>query len=108
MRIAPFGNDLARPMRNVTVRSASGYGRGKIPVGLKSRKLTIQRNNFLHYGSDEGAKMAATYHSVISTVKLHGGSAREYIGIFFKNILNRFRDYVNWVPGRIAMATCQR
>ena len=38
------------------------------------RKLTIQRNNSLHYGSDEGAKMAATYHSVISTVKLHGGS----------------------------------
>ena len=38
------------------------------------RKLTIQRNNSLHYGSDEGTKMAATYHSVISTVKLHGGS----------------------------------
>ena len=50
------------------------------------RKLTIQRNNSLHYGSDEGARMAATYHSVISTVKLHGGSAWEYIGTFFKNI----------------------
>ena len=72
------------------------------------RKLTIQRNNSLHYGSDEGAKMAATYHSVISTVKLHGGSAWEYIGTFFKNIFNGCRDYVNLVPGRIAMATCQR
>ena len=72
------------------------------------RKLTIQRNNSLHYGSDEGAKMAATYHSAISTVKLHGGSAWEYIGTFFKNIFNGCRDYVNLVPGRIAMATCQR
>lgn len=34
------------------------------------RKLTTQR----HYGSDAGTKMVATYHSVIGTVKLHGGS----------------------------------
>ena len=33
------------------------------------RKLTTQRNNSLHYGSDAGAEMAATYHSVIGTVK---------------------------------------
>ena len=72
------------------------------------RKLTIQRNNSLHYGSDEGAKMAATYHSVISTVKLHGGSAWEFIGTFFKNIFNGCRDYANMVPGKLAMATCQR
>ena len=72
------------------------------------RKLTTQRNNSLHYGSDAGAEMAATYHSVISTVKLHGGSAWEYIGTFFKNIFNGCRDYVNMVSGRIAMATCQR
>ena len=26
------------------------------------RKLTTQRNNSLHYGSDAGAEMAATYH----------------------------------------------
>ena len=72
------------------------------------RKLTIQRNNSLHYGSCEGAKMAATYHSVISTVRLHGGSAWDFIGTFFKNIFNGCRDYVNMVPGRIAMGTCQR
>ena len=48
------------------------------------RKLAIQRNNSLHYGSDEGAKMAATCHSVISTVKLHGGSAGSTSGDFSK------------------------
>lgn len=34
------------------------------------RPLTTQRNSMLHYGSDEGAEMAATYHSIISTVKM--------------------------------------
>ena len=38
------------------------------------------------YGSDAGAEMAATYHSVIGTVKLHGSSVWNFIGTFFKNI----------------------
>ena len=71
------------------------------------RKLTTQRNNSLHYGSDAGAEMAATYHSVIGTVKLHGCSVWNFIGTFFKNIFNGCRDYVNMVPGKITLATCQ-
>ena len=67
------------------------------------RKLTTQRNNSLHYGSDAGVEMAATYHSVISTVKLHGTSAWEFIGTFFKKIFNGCRDYENLIPGRIAL-----
>lgn len=51
------------------------------------RPLTTQRNSMLHFGSDEGAEMAATYHSIISTVKMQGRSAWEYLGKFFtKNI----------------------
>lgn len=71
------------------------------------RKLTTQRNNSLHYGSDAGAEMAATYHSVIGTVKLHGSSVWNFIGTFFKNIFNGCRDYVNMVPGKITLATSQ-
>ena len=71
------------------------------------RKLTTQRNNSLHYGSDAGAEMAATYHSVIGTVKLHGSSVRNFIGTFFKNIFNGCRDYVNMVPGKITLAASQ-
>ena len=71
------------------------------------RKLTTQRNNSLHYGSDAGAEMAATYHSVIGTVKLHGSSVWNFIGTFFKNIFNGCRDYVNMVPDKITLATCQ-
>ncbi|WP_259320040.1 IS66 family transposase, partial [Phocaeicola vulgatus] len=68
------------------------------------RKLTTQRNNSLHYGSDAGAEMAATYHSVIGTVKLHGSSIWNFIGTFFKNIFNGCRDYVNMVPDKITLA----
>ena len=71
------------------------------------RKLTTQRNNSLHYGSDAGAEMAATYHSLIGTVKLHGSSIWNFIGTFFKNIFNGCRDYVNMVPDKITLATSQ-
>lgn len=71
------------------------------------RKLTTQRNNSLHYGSDAGVEMAATYHSVISTVKLHGSSVWNFIGTFFKKNFNGCRDYVNVVPGKISLATSQ-
>ena len=34
------------------------------------RPFTTKRKNSLHFGSDEGAEIAAVYHSIISTVKL--------------------------------------
>ncbi len=71
------------------------------------RTLTTQRNNMLHFGSDEGAKMAATYHSIISTVKLQGRSAWDYLGKFFVNIFNGCRDFFSLRPGNIGLATCQ-
>ena len=69
------------------------------------RKLTTRRNNSFHYGGDIGVEMTATYHSVISTVELHGHSVWDFIGSFFKQILNDCRDYVNMVPDKIGLAT---
>lgn len=71
------------------------------------QKLITQRNSSLHYGSDAGAEMAAIYHSVISTVKLHGCSIWNFIGTFFKKIFNGCRDYVNMVPDKIILASSQ-
>ena len=71
------------------------------------RKLTTQRNNSLHYGSDAGTEMDATYHSVIGTVKVHGSSVWNFIGTFFKNIFNVYRDYVNMVPDKITLTIGQ-
>lgn len=56
-------------------------------------KNLIQRQRPKHFGSDEGAEMAATYHSIISTVKMQGRSAWEYLGKFFTKIFNGCRDF---------------
>ena len=80
---------------------------GEFTAERTMKKLTTQRNNSLHYGSDVGAEMAATYHSVIGTVKLHGSSVWNFIGTFFKNIFNGCRAYVNMVPAKITLATSQ-
>ena len=69
------------------------------------RKLTTQRNNSLHYGSDEGVEQAVAYHSVISTVKLHGMSCWTYLGEFFKKIFNGCRDFFSLTPANIGLAT---
>lgn len=68
------------------------------------RKLTTQRNNSLHYGSDEGVEMAVAYHSVISTVKLHGMSCWRYLGEFFQKIFNGCRDFLSLTLANINMA----
>lgn len=68
------------------------------------RKLTTQRNNSLHYGSDEGVEMAVAYHSIISTVKLHGMSCWNYLGEFFKKIFNGCRDFLSLTPSNIGFS----
>ena len=71
------------------------------------RPLTTQRNSMLHFGSDEGAEMAATYHSIIRTVKMQGRSAWEYLGKFFTKIFNGCRDFFSLRPDKIGLAICQ-
>ena len=71
------------------------------------RPLTTQRNAMLHFGSDEGVEMAATYHSIISTVKMQGKSAWEYLGKFFTKIFNGCRDFFSLRPDKIGLAICQ-
>lgn len=66
-----------------------------------------QRNSMLHFGSDEGAKMAATYHSIICTVKMQGRSSWEYLGKFFAKIFNGCRDFSCLRPDKIGLAICQ-
>ena len=72
------------------------------------RKLTTWRNNSLHYGSDAGAEMAVTYHSIIGTVKLHGSSIWNFIGTFSKIslmgagiMLTWFLTRSLWLPANV-------
>lgn len=49
--------------------------------------------------------MAATYHNIISTVKMQGKSAWEYLGKFFTKIFNGCRDSVSLRPDKFS---CKR
>ena len=69
--------------------------------------LTTQCNSRLYFGSDEGAKMAVTNHSIISTVKMQGGLVCDYLGKFFVNIFNGCRDFFSLRSDPIAEATYQ-
>ena len=79
-----------------------------IPLGLLDRNHSkAYYYNSLHYGSDTGAEMAVTYHSVIGMIKFHSSSIWNFIGTFFKNIFNGYKDYVNVVPDKITLAASQ-
>ena len=71
------------------------------------RPFTTKRKNSLHFGSDEGAEIAAVYHSIISTVKLQGRSTWNYLGKFFTGIFNGCRDFLSLSPQNIDLAVCQ-
>lgn len=68
--------------------------------------LKLARKNSLHFGSDEGAESAAVYHSLISTVKLQGRFAWDYLGKFFTGILNGCRYILSLAPQNIDLAVC--
>lgn len=57
------------------------------------RPFTTKRKSSLHFGSDEGAELAAVYHSIISMVKLQGRSAWDYLGKFFTGNFNGCRFF---------------
>ena len=69
--------------------------------------LKLARKNSLHFGSDEGAESAAVYHSLLSTVKLQGRFAWDYLGKFFTGIFNGCRDFLSLAPQNMNLAVCQ-
>ncbi|WP_032850778.1 transposase, partial [Bacteroides sp. 1_1_14] len=88
------------------------YKDGRYPISNNLaeravRPFTTKRKNSLHFGSDEGAEIAAVYHSIISTVKLQGRSAWDYLGKFFTGIFNGCRDFLSLTPQNIDLAVCQ-
>ena len=75
--------------------------RNKVPYNIFYKWYKDTRNKIVE------VKVAATYHSIISTVKLQGRSAWDYLGKFFVNIFNGCRDFFSLRPGNIGLATCQ-
>lgn len=68
---------------------------------LTVRCLTTARNNSFHVGSDLGAQMTATYHSIISMVKFHDSSDGAAL-VFFK-IFEECKVYPSLLPSCIGL-----
>lgn len=108
-RRSPYLGETLNYMRHFWNEAFAFLKNGNYPIDnniaeRSIRPLTTQRNSMLHFGSDEGVEMSAAYHSIISTVKMQGKSAWDYLGKFFKNIFNGRRDYVNLIPQNIELA----
>ena len=74
---------------------------------LEHFRYEMRKASLLTLCHDEGAEMAATYHSIISTVKMQGRSAWEYLGKYFTKIFNGCRDFFSMRPDKIGLAICQ-
>ena len=77
-----YGSDGRYPMDNNAVE-------------WSIRPFCTKRKTSLHFGSDEGAKMSAVYHSIVSTVRLKGRSAWEFFGTFFRDVVTGENDYLS-------------
>ena len=66
------------------------------------RPLAGQRKNSLFFGSHKKEGVSATFHAQISTCRMHGVPALEYLKKFFREIVNGNRDYhrtrLNFLP----------
>lgn len=65
---------------------------GKYPIDnnlaeRQVRPFAAQRKASEHFGSDEGAEVAAAYHSIVSTVLLKGKSIWKFFGVFFEDVV---------------------
>ena len=58
------------------------------------RPFTAMRKVIQHYGSDEGAEMAAVNLSVVGTVKLAGVSVWRFFGDFFGDVVTGGRKHL--------------
>lgn len=63
------------------------------------RPLAVGQKNYIHFGSEKSAEIAAFFYSIIETSKMRGVNVRGYITNFFKAINAGRKEYVQMLPG---------
>ncbi len=63
------------------------------------RPLTVGRKNYIHFGSEKSAEIAAFFYSIMATCKMRGENARDYVAGFFKALNAGRTDYAQMLPG---------
>lgn len=68
------------------------------------RPWAMKRKTTLQFGSDEGAEMAAAYHSIVETVKMCGRSVWHFFGDFFKKVIDKNTDIGQCLPQNLGLS----
>ena len=79
---ADEGDDIRFRYAHLIPLCGSPEGVNSFFINYAEESIHIEKQTaslYLAFGSDEGAKMAATYHSIISTVKLQSRSVWNYL-----------------------------
>lgn len=69
------------------------------------RPLAGERKNSLFFVGNRMANVSAAYHTLLSTCRMNGLSALEYLKKFFREVVNGCRDYENLLPMTIELST---
>lgn len=69
------------------------------------RPLAGERKNSLFFVGSRMANVSAAYHTLLSTCRMNGLSALEYLKKFFREVVNGRRDYENLLPMTIGLST---
>lgn len=69
------------------------------------RPLAGERKNSLFFVGNRMANVSAAYHTLLSTCRMNGLSALEYLKKFFREVVNGRRDYENLLPMTIGLTT---
>ena len=69
------------------------------------RPLAGERKNSLFFGSHKMARASAVFHTVISTCRICGLSALDYLRTFFRKIVSGTTDYSSLLPQTIGLST---
>ena len=69
------------------------------------RPLAGERKNSLFFGNSRMANVSAAYHTLISTCRMNGISALDFLKRFFREIVKGRRDYENLLPMTIGINT---
>lgn len=68
------------------------------------RPLAGERKNSLFFAGSRMANVSAAYHTLLSTCRMNGLSALEYLKKFFREVVNGRRDYENLLPMTIGLS----
>ena len=72
---------------------------------MTSTILVGERKNLLFFVGNSMANVSAAYHTLLSTCRMNGLSALEYLKKFFHEIVKGRKDHENLLPMTIGINT---